>query len=172
MRDIGAKYKELAKVFSDDFVGNMKFTSDELSRWAGEHGYPAQNEVRTDHARRIIRYLRMSGNHQRMKDKAFRIINRGWSQWEKQLITADVLVRLQRETCEKMKNAASNGQRLNAKSADVLLDRELSPREHYVVTISPKVYGLLLGTLQNIESLLGSLAVTIEDHHPNFLEGH
>jgi hypothetical protein len=169
MRGTGLKYQDLAEAFADDFAGNKNFTSDELSKWASEHGYPAQSEVRTDHARRIVRYLRMSGDHPRMGDKAFRIITRGWREWEKQLLTTDVLQQQQHETCQKMRNAANNGQRRNAKSASVLLDRQLSPREQYVVTISPKVYELLLGTMQTIETLLTSLTVTIEDHQSNLL---
>jgi hypothetical protein len=174
MRGVGEKYKDLAKAFADDFVGNRNFTSDELSKWADDHGYPRDRgeEVRADHARRIIRYLRMSATQDHMKERAFRIINRGWMVWAKEVITTDILVRLQHETCQKMRNAANNGQRLNAKSSEVLLSRELSPKEHYVVTISPKIYGLLIGTLQNIEALLGTLAVTIEDHQDNLLEGH
>ena len=123
MRGIGLKYVELAEAFANNFVGNRNFTSDELSKWAEEHDYPRTNEVRVDHARRIVRYLRMSGNHERLGDKAFEIISRGWHEWEKQLITAESLVQRQHETCAKMKNAATNGQRLNAKSVGVLMDR-------------------------------------------------
>ena len=169
MRGIGLKYVELAEAFANDFTGNRNFTSDELSKWADEHDYPRQGEVRIDHARRIIRYLRMSGNHERMGDKAFEIVSRGWREWEKLLVTAESLVRRQHETCTKMKNAAINGQRLNGKSVNVLMDRNLSPREEYVVTISPKIYTLLLGTVNQLETLLGSLAVTIKDHQPNLL---
>ena len=52
------------------------------------------------------------------------------------------------------------------------MDRELTPKEQYVVTISPKVYDLSIGILHSIENLLTSLATTIENHEANLLEGH
>jgi hypothetical protein len=165
----GIKYHELAKAFADDFIGTKEFTTKELSDWAKEHGYPKFPSERKDvYTRRIIRYLRTAGDHSRMEGLAFRIVNRGWHLWQKELITPEILKKIQHESYEKMMGVAVNGKKRDERSRNVLLDRSLSSKDISLVQISPEIYRMLIKSLQSIQTnwqeLTDSLLLAFGEH--------
>jgi hypothetical protein len=158
----GFKHYELAKAFACDFDAADLISSQKIGEWATERGYPRIHpESKETHVKRMIRCLRTAGDHPRMETNAFRIVNRGWHTWQKELITPDVLREIQEESYRKMMGVAINGKRKDQRSRNVLMDRPLSSEQIQLIKISPQIYQMVIKSLKAIEENWHELVTSV-----------